>query len=98
MPESAREKLAMFTHVDKDQVICLPDVNTIYKVPVLLYEHGLADWFAQRLSLHQVSERLSVDAEANASLSSSKRALCIMQKWIELAERYLYILCSYYWC
>ena len=87
MPESAREKLAMFTHVNKDQVICLPDVNTIYKVPVLLYEHGLAEWFAQRLSLHQVSERLAVDAEVNASLNAAKRTHCIMQKWIELAER-----------
>lgn len=86
MPESAREKLAMFTHVNKEQVICLPDVNTIYKVPLILFEHNLADWFAERLSLKDVTLKLQKLAEANPN-DANKRIQSIMGKWVDLADR-----------
>ena len=95
MPESSREKLAMFTHVNKEQVICLPDVNTIYKVPLLLYEHNLAEWFAERLNLKEVSQRLHAVEQHHNSLNINidtnlfkKSNNSIMRKWVELADRY----------
>jgi CTP synthase len=88
MPESAREKISMFSHVDKNQVICLPDVNTIYKVPVILYEHKLAEWFAERLSLKEVSNKL---LEASLSIipdiDTIKQTNNIMNKWYQLVDR-----------
>ena len=83
MPESAQEKISMFSHVAKEQVICLPDVNTIYKVPVILYQHNLAEWFAERLSLKEVTRKLQV-----ASLESTlKQSNNIMKTWAQLADR-----------
>lgn len=88
MPESAREKISMFSHVDKDQVICLPDVSNIYKVPLILYEHKLAEWLAERLSLREINDRI-----AKASLMQTfdadnlKQSDGIMKKWAELYDR-----------
>jgi CTP synthase (UTP-ammonia lyase) len=84
MPESAQEKISMFSHVAKEQVICLPDVNTIYKVPVILYQHKLAEWFAERLSLKDVSRKLQV---ASFDVENIKQANNIMRTWAELAEK-----------
>lgn len=84
MPESAQEKISMFSHVAKEQVICLPDVNTIYKVPVILYQHKLADWFAERLSLKEVSRKLQV---ASFDVENLKQSNNIMRVWAELADK-----------
>ena len=88
MPESAQEKISMFSHVAKEQVICLPDVNTIYKVPVILYQHKLAEWFAERLSLKEVSRKLQVASlEVMPDQDILKQSKNIMRKWIQLADR-----------
>jgi len=34
--DEAREKIALFTNVEKQSVISMPDVNSIYKIPILL--------------------------------------------------------------
>lgn len=39
----------MFSHVPKEQVISLPDVSTLYAVPVMLKEFKLDEWFCERL-------------------------------------------------
>jgi CTP synthase (UTP-ammonia lyase) len=84
MPESAQEKISMFSHVAKEQVICLPDVNTIYKVPVILYQHKLAEWFAERLSLKEVSRKLQ---GALSDIDNLKQSNNLMRTWAELADR-----------
>jgi CTP synthase (UTP-ammonia lyase) len=86
MPESAKEKISMFSHVDKDQVICLPDVNNIYQVPLMLYEHNLAKWFAERLSLKDVTQGIRFSSPSNDT-DYLKNSNLIMQKWSDLAER-----------
>ena len=88
MPESAQEKISMFSHVAIEQVICLPDVNTIYKVPVILYQHKLAEWFAERLSLKEVSRKLQVaHLEVMPDQDILKQSNNIMRKWAQLADR-----------
>jgi CTP synthase len=88
MPESAQEKISMFSHVAKEQVICLPDVNTIYKVPVILYKHKLAEWFSERLSLDQVKQKLQSLESKSSDLSSHKNSNCIVKEWALLADRW----------
>jgi CTP synthase len=75
MPESAREKISMFSHVAIDQVISMPDVNNIFKVPLVLYEHKIAEWLAERLSLTSVTQRLArFNSSSSSSSSSSSNA------------------------
>lgn len=38
---SVKEKISMFCHVEPEQVICVHDVSSIYRVPLLLEEQGL---------------------------------------------------------
>ncbi|MGE0745339.1 MAG: CTP synthase [Rhodospirillales bacterium] len=40
VPFDARRKIALFCNVPVDSVISLPDVDTIYQVPVILNDHG----------------------------------------------------------
>ncbi|XP_022374050.1 CTP synthase 2 isoform X2 [Enhydra lutris kenyoni] len=45
------EKISMFCHVNPEQVICIHDVSSTYRVPVLLEEQGIVKYFKERLDL-----------------------------------------------
>mgnify|MGYP001810738733 CR=1 FL=1 len=86
MPESAKEKISMFCHVSKEQVICLPDVKNTLEVPIVLDDHNLASWFVEHLSLGEI---------LNETLISNSNQLIYknsyMQKWRDLAEKFVFI-------
>lgn len=96
MTESAREKISMFSHVDIDHVICLPDVNNLYRVPLILFENRVAEWLAERLSLKDISCKLSlpsisiISEKDDDEVCDERRENHIMQKWIELYDRFTY--------
>lgn len=48
---SVKEKISMFCHVEPSQVICVHDVSSLYKVPLLLEDQGVVSYLCQRLSL-----------------------------------------------
>ncbi len=78
MPESAKEKISMFSNVNLEQVICLPDVNNIFKVPIILDDHNLAAWFVERLSLDELLAKIDKQALLKHTY---------MQKWRDLSEK-----------
>lgn len=51
LPEQAREKIALYTNVGAG-VISLPDVDNIYRVPLLLHEQGLDEMVLKRFGLN----------------------------------------------
>jgi len=65
-------KISNFCSVDLEKVICLPDVGTIYKVPIILQEQGIHKLLNSHLSLG-----LDDDAEEGS----------IMVKWKRLVLR-----------
>nr|XP_048296598.1 CTP synthase 2 isoform X1 [Myodes glareolus] len=48
---SVKEKISMFCHVSPEQVVCIHDVSSIYRVPLLLEEQGVVKYFKERLDL-----------------------------------------------
>uniref|UniRef100_A0A672YBZ6 CTP synthase n=1 Tax=Sphaeramia orbicularis TaxID=375764 RepID=A0A672YBZ6_9TELE len=48
---AVKEKISMFCHVEPSQVICVRDVSSVYRVPLLLEEQGVMNFFCQRLNL-----------------------------------------------
>lgn len=48
---AVKEKISMFCHVKPEQVICIHDVSSIYRVPLLLEEQGVTKYFKERLDL-----------------------------------------------
>lgn len=49
----------MYCHVEPSQVICLADQSSIYKVPLVLTEQGLLEFFANKFSL-EIKENFSL--------------------------------------
>jgi len=62
------------------KVICIPDVKTIYRVPLLLEENGVFNFLSIRLNL---IEKLNYDRS-------------LMIKWKDLAEKYFNCFIKYY--
>lgn len=48
---AVKEKISMFCHVEPTQVICVQDVSSVYRVPLLLEEQGVVNYFCERLYL-----------------------------------------------
>ncbi|XP_065649732.1 CTP synthase 1 isoform X2 [Hydra vulgaris] len=69
---SLKQKISMFCHVNPDQVISVPDVSSLYRVPTLLYDQGL---------LNQIAKKLSLDLPVIDSKS-------FLFNWKQLADRY----------
>jgi CTP synthase len=59
IPESARAKIALFTNVEERGVISLPDVENIYRIPILLCNQGLGNLVDEKLELHTPHPDLS---------------------------------------
>uniref|UniRef100_A0A673LG89 CTP synthase n=1 Tax=Sinocyclocheilus rhinocerous TaxID=307959 RepID=A0A673LG89_9TELE len=51
LDNSVKEKISMFCHVEPEQVICVHDVSSIYRVPLLLEDQGVVGYFCCRLNL-----------------------------------------------
>ncbi|XP_037532083.1 CTP synthase 1 [Nematolebias whitei] len=48
---SVKEKISLFCHVEPAQVICVQDVSSVYRVPLLLEDQGVVNTLCQRLKL-----------------------------------------------
>ena len=55
-----REKIALFTNVEKRAVISLPDISNVYKIPLLMHDQGIGEFVAEKLSLVNVTANLSI--------------------------------------
>jgi len=51
IPQSARDKIALFTNVEPRAVIGLQDADTIYRIPAMLNDQGLDDIIVEKLEL-----------------------------------------------
>lgn len=51
LENSVKEKISMFCHVEPEQVICVHDVSSIYRVPLLLESQGVVSYLSRRLNM-----------------------------------------------
>lgn len=90
LPKDIREKIALFTNVSSDAVISAYDCNTIYEVPIVLYEQDLDRIILDKIKLPDINLHLDewrgfVDKIKNP-LSEVKIAIC--GKYIENKDAY----------
>lgn len=91
IPESACEKIALFTNVEKRAVIPVPDVDTIYRLPHDFHAQGLDVIVAQLLQLKNIKEAdLSEwDAVLEAYYHPTKAVtIGMVGKYMDLTESY----------
>ena len=90
LSEEAREKIALFTNVQKESVISMPDVNSIYKIPLLLHEQNVDTLVVDKLKLICQAPKLKdwkrvISAEENPRGAIS---VAMVGKYIDLKDAY----------
>ncbi len=87
---STRDKLALFTNVRVDSVISLPDLDTIYKVPLTLHDEGLDDKLCELLNIWSREPRLEEWKRIVDTVQQPEHRvkIGIVGKYVDLAESY----------
>lgn len=91
VPINARAKIALLCNLLEKAVISLPDVGSIYQVPMLLQTQGVDNYVCDRFQLTPVAADLSdwqqvVDREAN---SVAQVTIGVIGKYVELPDAYI---------
>ena len=90
IPQSAREKIALFTNVEARAVISSPDCKTIYQVPRGMHEQGLDAIVVEKFGLDLQEPDLGewdrvVEAQLNPE---GEVTVGMVGKYIELVDAY----------
>ncbi|HEY92501.1 MAG TPA: CTP synthase [Dehalococcoidia bacterium] len=88
--EGVRDKISQFCDVDKQAVIPLPTVSSIYEVPLLLEEEGLGQLIVDKFSLKPHQTDLSQWQELVRSLKEPREPvnIALVGKYVELKDAY----------
>jgi CTP synthase len=87
---SVVEKIALFTNVDPDRVIPVPDQDTIYKVPLVLHEASLDEHVCELLNIWSRDPKLDQWQRIVDTLESPSDVvkIAVVGKYVDLAESY----------
>ncbi len=90
LPEEPLKKMAMFCSVASDAVFQSIDVDTVYRLPVMLSEQGLDQKLAGLLNIWSRASRLSAWEEVVARVTMPKRKVTVgfVGKYVSLVEAY----------
>jgi CTP synthase len=90
LPEDALKKMAMFCSVSADAVFQSIDVDTVYRLPVMLCEQGLDQKLASILNIWSRASRLSAWEEVVKRITEPKRKVTVgfIGKYVQLVEAY----------
>jgi CTP synthase len=88
--ESIRDKISLFCDVDKQAVIPLPTVSTIYEVPLVLEEEGLGKLVIDKLELKAKRADLSQWQELVRHVKEPHEPvnIALVGKYVELEDSY----------
>ncbi|MGL6249328.1 MAG: CTP synthase, partial [Billgrantia desiderata] len=90
LEETERRKIALFTNVEERAVVPLQDADTIYRIPLMLHEHGLDEIVCDKLRLEAAPADLDewvrvLDAKLNPLKSIN---IAMVGKYMELLDAY----------
>jgi len=88
--EGIRNKISLFCDVDRQAVIPLPTVSTIYEVPLLLEQEGLGHLVVDKLGLKSDQPDLRQWQELVARLQAPREPvnIALVGKYVELNDAY----------
>jgi CTP synthase len=90
LAQSDCNKIALFTNVEREGVISLPDVDSIYKIPQVLHEQKVDSLICKKLELNVNDADLSewqrvVDAQA---VQENRVKVAMVGKYTDLSDAY----------
>jgi CTP synthase len=93
LDEQTRRKISLFTNVPINAVFTSYDVDTIYKVPLILEEQGLGRYLLSKLGLTQVEPKLGDWITFVNALENSEEVINIYMcgKYVKLHDSYISI-------
>jgi len=88
--DGIRDKISLFCDVDRQAVIALPTVSTIYEVPLVLEEAGLGQIIVDKLNLNAHHKDLSQWQELVRRLKTPRQPvnIALVGKYVELKDSY----------
>jgi len=91
MTDDLKEKIALFCDVEKKAVVALPNVPTIYEVPLVLDDAGLGEIIVERLRLLETGQDLSEWRHLVERIKQPKEPvyIAIVGKYVKLIDAYL---------
>jgi len=90
LPDSAKEKISLFTSVPVENVISNPDVESIYQVPRLLQREGVLKPIQRQLGLRGRLEMRSWNIVADKFIEPSRTVrIAMVGKYASLADSYV---------
>jgi CTP synthase len=89
--DGVRDKIALFTDVEKRGVVPLVTASSIYEVPLILEGLGLGKLVAQRLGLPESEPALAAWRELVKQIRMPKESvrIAIVGKYVELPDAYM---------
>ena len=90
IPEGIRDKISLFCDVDRQAVIPLPTIPTIYEVPLVLEEAGLGQLIVDKLGLKAHRSDLNQWQKLVAALKEPLEPvnIALVGKYVELKDAY----------
>ncbi|MFP3873846.1 MAG: CTP synthase [Thiohalophilus sp.] len=90
IPEDERRKIALFTNVEQRAVVTALDVDSIYKIPLLLSEQGLDQIVVDKLGLDVPTADLKEWRQVSDALAhpEGEVTIAMVGKYVELTESY----------
>ena len=92
IPESLREKMALFCNVRKEDIIANRTAGCLYEVPLMLEEEGLARETCKHLRLENVeanNSKWEKMIEKINNVSDKELKIAIVGKYVRLEDSYL---------
>ncbi|MEW5957185.1 MAG: CTP synthase [Chloroflexota bacterium] len=89
--DDLREKIALFCDVEEQAVVALTTVETIYEIPLLLEEAGVAEFICERMNITGQSPDWTEWRDMVAHIKKPKPAVTIgiVGKYVELKDAYI---------
>ena len=90
LPDDSIKKMAMFCSVASDAVFQSIDVDTVYRLPIMLCEQGLDQKLAALLNIWSRASRLSAWEEVVQRITQPRRKVMVgfVGKYVQLVESY----------
>ena len=90
IPNEERDKISLFSNVPIEAVISVADVDSIYRIPRMLFEQGVDDQICEILALTARAPDLSVWDDMVERLDNPQRTIrvAMVGKYVDLTESY----------
>lgn len=85
-----REKIALFTNVEKRAVISMPDVDNVYKIPILMHDSGIGEFVTEKLELTPATANLNLWEQivAASNKTTHEVTIAMVGKYVDFIDSY----------